>query len=75
MTIFLLDALDFSMIHTSETFFKAPDGGAFEDITSTIGLGIIAVRVERRSQVRLSLQVIDEMGHTQIFTDGFECGN
>ena len=76
VTIFLLDAEDSSLIHQSETFFKAPDGGAFTDITASLGLGIIAaVRVEGRSRVRLSLQVIDADGQTQIFTDGFESGN
>ena len=58
------------------TFFKVPGGGAFEDITSSIGLGVIAhVRVEGRSAVRMSLEVKDVFGQTQVFTDGFETGD
>lgn len=76
VTVFLLDAEDSSLISQSAVFFKAPDGGAFEDITFSLGSGIIAaVRVAGQSQVRISLQVIDSEGRTRIFTDGFESGD
>ena len=76
LTISLRSADDFSVIQQSEPIFKAPDGGAFEDITLGLGLGIIAtVRVEGRSRVRASLQIIDSTGQTPIFTDGFESGD
>ena len=74
--IFFLRADNSSMLQESELLLTAPDDGAFEDITLSVGLGIIAaVLVEGRSQVRVSLQVTDAAGQTKIFTDGFESGD
>lgn len=74
--VLLLDANDFSTIEQGPTLALQPGTTSFEDITRSLGLGVVAaVRVRGNSKLRFSLQVIDPSGDTQIFTDGFESGD
>jgi hypothetical protein len=75
-TIFLLNAEDGTPVGGGKTAVVSPQGGAFEDITVSLGIkGVTAVvRVEGRSPVRMSLEVA-QTGGQLIFTDGFESGD
>ena len=72
----LLAADDFSPIAQGPAQALAPGTTAFEDISLGLGSGVVAaVRTRGNSRLRISLQVIDPTGTTQVFTDGFESGD
>ncbi len=77
--VHLLRAIDFEPIFvTAVPQVLGPRSSSFDDVTLSVGLGIIAViEVESRgkTEAETSLQVIDAGGETKIFSDGFESGN
>jgi len=73
----LLNANDFSVIHESEMINVAPFTTASEvfipdDFPVMV---VIRYRAAGRTSARISLQVKDPNGDTQIFIDGFESGD
>jgi len=75
--VLLLNANDFSVIHQSEMIDVAPFTTASEVHVPEEFPVLVLVRyqVAGRTSARVSLQVKDPSGETQIFTDGFESGD
>ncbi len=78
----LLDALDFSLLDSSETvelparssvFFEFK--GSDEELQAIIAAVALQAGGRGARGVGVSLQVYDSLGRTQIFTDGFESGD
>ena len=77
--VLLLDLTDFEeVILTGAPLILEPLTSSFEDITLSVGLGIIAIIKFQSSgagQVKACVQVIEPGGGTGIFSCGFESGD
>ena len=80
--VHLLRAIDFEPIFvTAVPQVLEPRSSYFEDVTLSLGLGIIGiiaiieVQSSGKTEAETSLQVIDAGGVTKIFSDGFESGD
>lgn len=66
-----IEESDPEMVRAGTTFFSVVNSSA-DPIPF---LALVQVRSAGRASIRVSLQVVDATGHTQIFTDGFESGD